>query len=85
MSSDVLCMRRCSHCHRIHNPIVMHQGVDTGMMQCKSSCVYIPLAFTVVLTCIHTHIGRTSRKLHVRAEEVYVDVLGGAAEQVVDA
>ena len=29
----VLCIRRYSHCHRIHNPIVMHQGVDTGMMQ----------------------------------------------------
>ena len=29
----VLCIRRYSHCHRIHNPIVMHYCVDTGMMQ----------------------------------------------------
>ena len=78
MSLDVLCMRGYSHCHRIHNPIAMHYCVDTGMMQCKSSCVYIPLAFTVVFTFIHTHIGRTSRKLHVRAEEVYVCVRWGS-------
>ena len=41
-------------------------------------CVYIPFAFIVVFTFIHTHIGWTSRKLHVRAEEVYVGVLGEA-------
>ena len=28
-----MCIRRYSHSHRIHNPIVMHYCVDTGMMQ----------------------------------------------------